>query len=99
MVQDDFCLADLFLGILLKWSSPFLNLLLQVLVLFCGVGEMNGSTVVRQHLALVVVGHVNVSEVLSPSVGRDDEDFLAVLVLLNGRVRALCILHVAEQRM
>jgi len=65
--------------------------------LLCGVGEVDGCTVISQNLALRIVCDVNVANILAPSVGSNNENLVTILVLFDCRVFTLCVRHVSKQ--
>lgn len=98
LVQLVLGLADALGGKLLKRAPPRLNLLVERLVRLRRVVHVDGPAVVLERLAVVAKRDVDVAQVLAPAVRRDDEDLVPAQVLDNGRVLALCNLHVAEGR-
>lgn len=76
-------------GELLKGNAPSLNLGLELGVLGGGVVEMDGATVVRDGMALLIKDDIDVTEILTPTPGSDNEDFASRSILDNGGVRAL----------
>lgn len=67
LVENDVRSAHNLCSEFLEWSTPLLDLSLESGVLLGGIGEMDGATVVFQNLALGIVCHINVANVLSPT--------------------------------
>ncbi|KAI6771046.1 hypothetical protein HG531_009901 [Fusarium graminearum] len=96
--------ANDFSGKLLKGTSPRLDLLLEVLIHLGLVGEVDGSTVVCEGLAVLVKGQVDGTKVLAPSVGSNNEDFITVDVVndcgtlrLGGKLLVHIVAKVSER--
>ena len=70
LVEGDFGLAEDFGGEGFEWLAPFFDLRLELGFLRGGVGEVDWPAVVGEDAAVLVVGYVDVANVLAPAVTR-----------------------------
>lgn len=84
---------------LLERSAPRVDQSLDLGILGCSVGQVGGSAMVGQRLALSIEGQVDVAQVLAPAVCGNDEDLIAIDIVDNGGIVAQGTGHGAKRGM